>query len=111
MIGIKITDLPSTSLPYSGSEEIALVQNNETRTGSIGSLTGYLSSVIVTPTTIQTVLSSDPGGARTAAKAVGSVTTGISGAMAISNIVSISQSNYNALTAKDNTTLYVIISS
>lgn len=90
MIGIKITELPSTSLPYDGSEQIPIVQNNETRTGSISSFASY---------------------AATSTNSVRSITTGITGATVITNVVSISQANYNALSAAsaiDSTTLYVI---
>lgn len=46
--------------------------------------------------------------ARTALDAVGSVTTGITGADAITNIISLSQAEYDAITP-DQTTLYVIV--
>ena len=39
---------------------------------------------------------------------VRSLTTGISGASAVTNCVAISQANYDALTTKDANTLYVI---
>ena len=41
--------------------------------------------------------------------AVASDTTGITGASAINNIVSLSQANYDALSPKDANTLYVIV--
>lgn len=41
--------------------------------------------------------------------AVASDTAGIAGASAVSNIVSISQANYDALSPKSATTLYVIV--
>jgi hypothetical protein len=49
------------------------------------------------------------GAARTALKVPASDITGISGASAISNIVSISLANYTALATKDASTLYVIV--
>jgi hypothetical protein len=47
-MGIKITSLPVVSLPYSGSEQIALVQSGTTKVGNLSSLTGYLSGALLT---------------------------------------------------------------
>ena len=42
-MGIKISSLPNNALPYTGSEKIPLVQNGQTRAGTLSSLTNYLS--------------------------------------------------------------------
>lgn len=41
--------------------------------------------------------------------AVASVTTGIAGASAVTNMVTISLANYNALAVKDSNTVYIIV--
>lgn len=42
-MGIKISALPHNVLPYTGSEEIPLVQDRETRAGTLSSFVNYLS--------------------------------------------------------------------
>lgn len=66
MIGVKITELPSITLPYSGTESIPLVQNNETRVGSISSFADYVGAAIVTPSNVQAALSAEPLSSRNA---------------------------------------------
>jgi hypothetical protein len=120
-MGIKISSLPNNSLPYTGSEKIPLVQDGQTRGGTLSSFVNYLTgassfvnyltgavlsdnavtnakladmneatfkgrlsgsagdpqdlsvsqiqSLIITPTSIQTVLSSDSVGSRLAINA------------------------------------------
>jgi len=46
MAGIKIVDLPNNTLPYTGSEKIPLVQNGETRGGTLSSFVNYLSGAL-----------------------------------------------------------------
>ena len=46
-MGIKITSLPVVSLPYSGSEQIALVQSGTTKVGNLSSLNSYLSGALL----------------------------------------------------------------
>jgi hypothetical protein len=47
--------------------------------------------------------------ASTVTSVVRSLTAGITGATAVANIVAISQANYDALAAKDSSTIYVIV--
>jgi hypothetical protein len=49
-MGIKISDLPSNSFPFSGTEILPLVQSNETRRCELSSLLSYLSSALVSDT-------------------------------------------------------------
>ena len=42
-MAVKISQLPSSNLPYQGSEQIPLVQSGVTRAGTLSSLTTYLS--------------------------------------------------------------------
>ena len=46
-MGVKISELPNNSLPYTGSEEIPLVQSGETRAGTLSSLVNYLSGELL----------------------------------------------------------------
>jgi hypothetical protein len=46
-MGIKISSLPNNSLPYTGSEEIPLVQNGQTRAGTLSSFVNYLSGALL----------------------------------------------------------------
>lgn len=82
MADLKISQLPAASLPLSGTELIPVVQSGENK--------------YATPTDIKLGL-------------VKSDTTGISGAGAITNIVTISQANYDALAVKDANTVYIIV--
>ena len=50
MSGIKITDLPKTSSPYSGDEDMLFVQSNVVKTNSINSLVGYLTGAVLSAT-------------------------------------------------------------
>jgi hypothetical protein len=50
MSGIKITDLPKTSSPYSGDEDMLFVQSNVAKTNSINSLVGYLTGAVLSAT-------------------------------------------------------------
>lgn len=43
-MGVKISDLPTATQPFSGPDEIPLVQNTETRKATLNSLVSYLSS-------------------------------------------------------------------
>ena len=43
-MGVKISSLPVNTLPYTGAEKIPLVQNGETRAGTLSSLANYLVS-------------------------------------------------------------------
>lgn len=59
-MSIRITDLPSSSLPYSGSEEFLIVQNGVTTSNSINSLATYLSgnNIVVNTSNTVTAISS-----------------------------------------------------
>jgi hypothetical protein len=46
-MGIKISSLPNNALPYTGSEEIPLVQNGQTRAGTLSSFVSYLSGALL----------------------------------------------------------------
>ena len=50
MSSIKITDLPKSTLPYSGNEDLLIVQNGYTTTNSLCSLTNYLSGSLLADT-------------------------------------------------------------
>ena len=43
-MGIRISELPSNTLPYSGTDQIPIVQNSVTRAATLSSLVTYLSS-------------------------------------------------------------------
>lgn len=45
-MGVKISSLPINTLPYTGSEEIPLVQSGETRAGTLSSFVNYLSGTL-----------------------------------------------------------------
>ena len=47
-MGIKISNLPTNALPYSGSEKIPLVQSGDTKAGTLSSLVSYLSASLTT---------------------------------------------------------------
>lgn len=47
--------------------------------------------------------------ASTVVSVVRSLTSGIAGATAVTNIVAISQANYDAIASKDSSTIYVIV--
>jgi len=44
MAGIKIVDLPNSTLPYTGTERIPITQNGQTRNGTLNSLANYISA-------------------------------------------------------------------
>jgi hypothetical protein len=44
MTGIKIIDLPSSTLPYTGTERIPITQDGETRNGTLNSFVNYISA-------------------------------------------------------------------
>jgi hypothetical protein len=46
-MGIKISSLPNNTLPYTGSEEIPLVQSGQTRAGTLSSFVNYLSGALL----------------------------------------------------------------
>lgn len=46
-MGIKISSLPITTLPYSGNEQFPLVQSGVTKNGTLSSLVGYLSGSLL----------------------------------------------------------------
>jgi hypothetical protein len=46
-MGIKISSLPNNALPYTGSEKIPLVQDGQTRGGSLSSFVNYLSGALL----------------------------------------------------------------
>jgi hypothetical protein len=48
-------------------------------------------------------------GIRDALSAVGSVTTGVTGAVAINNAIALTQAQYDAISSPDANTLYVIV--
>ena len=53
-MNIKISELPNTTLPYTGSEVIPMVRSGVTGKGTLGSLTSYLSgSLAATGNTIR----------------------------------------------------------
>ena len=43
-MGKKITQLDANEIPYTGTEQVAIVEDLETRRGSLSSITNYLSS-------------------------------------------------------------------
>ncbi len=49
-MGVKISELPNNSLPYTGSEEIPLIQSGETRAGTLSSFVNYLSGDLLADT-------------------------------------------------------------
>ena len=51
-MGIKISSLPINALPYSGSEKIPLVQDGETRGGTLSSFVNYLSGSFISNTNL-----------------------------------------------------------
>jgi hypothetical protein len=48
-------------------------------------------------------------GIRNALSAVGSVTTGVAGAVVIDNIIALTQAQYDAISTPDANTLYVVV--
>lgn len=50
MSGVKITDLPKTSLPYSGNEDMLFVQSDIVKRNTINSLVGYLTGAVLSAT-------------------------------------------------------------
>ncbi len=46
-MGIKISSLPNNALPYTGSEKIPLVQDGQTRGGTLSSFVNYLSGALL----------------------------------------------------------------
>jgi len=46
-MGIKISELPVSTLPYSGTELIPLVQSSVTKAGSLTSLVNFLSGALL----------------------------------------------------------------
>lgn len=46
-MGVKISSLPITSLPYTGNEQFAIVQSGSTKAGTLSSLTSYLSGALL----------------------------------------------------------------
>ena len=46
-MGIKISNLPNNALPYTGSEKIPLVQDGQTRGGTLSSFVNYLSGALL----------------------------------------------------------------
>lgn len=46
-MGIKISNLPDNALPYTGSERIPLIQDGETRGGTLSSFVSYLSGALL----------------------------------------------------------------
>jgi hypothetical protein len=44
MAGIKIVDLPNSTLPYTGTERIPITQDGQTRNGTLNSLANYISA-------------------------------------------------------------------
>lgn len=69
----------------SGSEEMIVVQSGETKKISISSASSHINSDVIK-----------------------SATSGIPGALSLTNIVSIGQSEYEALELKNPSTLYII---
>ena len=45
MAGIKIVDLPNSSLPYTGTERIPITQDGQTRNGTLSSFASYILNV------------------------------------------------------------------
>lgn len=82
MADLKISQMPAATTPLTGTELIPIVQDGVNKTA--------------TPDNIQSGL-------------VKSNATGITGAITVSNIVTISQANYNAIAVKDPNTVYVIV--
>lgn len=82
MADLKISQMPAATTPLTGTELIPIVQDGVNKTA--------------TPDNIRSGL-------------VKSNATGITGASTVSNIVTISQANYNAIAVKDPNTVYVIV--
>lgn len=46
-MGVKISSLPVNALPYTGAEQLALVQGSETKAGTLSSFVSYLSGALL----------------------------------------------------------------
>jgi hypothetical protein len=57
MSGIKISDLPNSTLPYTGSEELLIVQSGSTKSGNLSSLVSFLSSRPVATSSVASAVS------------------------------------------------------
>lgn len=57
MPNVKISELPSITLPYNGSESLLLVQSQTTKSGSLSTLNNYLSSSLASIVNTTSVLS------------------------------------------------------
>jgi hypothetical protein len=58
---------------------------------------------------IETLSDEQKGVVRDSISAVGSVTTGVTGAVAINNVIALTQAQYDAISTPDANTLYVIV--
>jgi hypothetical protein len=94
------------SFPSSPSVGATSVQNSRTYTW-----TGYAWELVASTAIVSSVAGRTGAVTLTASDVSGvvpSTTTGITGAAAITNIVSLTQSQYDALSSKSATTLYII---
>jgi hypothetical protein len=97
MADLKISQMPDADLPLAGTEIVPLVQSGVNKKVTVADLGSGIS-----------IEYDDISGKPDLSKFVESDTTGITGATVVTNVVIISQADYDALGTKDASTLYAI---
>lgn len=111
-MGVKISDLPSGSAEQTSFAPVTNASGTETRKVTLMGIASLATKQTVGLANVDNTSDANKPVSTAVQNAlnakVSSQTSGIAGASAITNIVSISQANYDALPAKDPNTLYVV---